>query len=456
MGRVWGCDRVVGDGCRGAGLTDIALNDGQSFAIAEIMTAIRPGDFHLLTGYAGSGKTTLVQHLAKVLSERGVDVVLTAPTHKAVSVLARKLKETGVAIDCLTIHSLLQLTPKPVGDRMIFERKKRANAVTADVVVIDECSMVPADLMRHIRRHLPVSFVLFVGDPAQLPPVGEVASESFSIKSRSHLDTIVRQAAENPILTAAHTIRKSQGFAMNWSWCVSSKAPPMGVFIPRDPDFWMRKGFTSPEFAADPDTFRYLCWTNDRVASVNQKVRQWIYDGTPPTPFMPGERALARAPVFIGDEKTPIISTNEEMTVLTIAPSTFRRRIKEHVGAVAGWVAEFPCWHLEVEKDDGIKVKLDMPRSERSYQKVLHRIKDEAAEARDRWGEFHAIKQSVAQLQNIYAMTVHTSQGSTFRNVFVDIPDIKRRVASNLLEAQQLFYVAATRPSHALVLIGAP
>lgn len=431
------------------------LNEDQSFALAEIFTAIRPGDFHLLTGYAGSGKTTLVQHLAKILNERRVDVVLTAPTHKAVSVLARKLREVDVNVECLTIHALLQLTPKPVGDRMVFERKKRAQPVTADVVVIDECSMVPADMMRHIRRHLPVSFVLFVGDPAQLPPVGEIASESFAIKSRSHLDTIVRQAADNPILSAAHIVRESQGHAMDWSWCVSSKAPPMGVFIPRDPDFWMRKGFTSPEFSEDPDTFRYLCWTNDRVASVNRKVRHWIYGEEPPTPFMPGERALARAPVFLGDEKTPAISTNEEMTVLSIKPSKFRHRLKELEGA-GGWIGEFPCWLIGALKDDGSKVSFNIPRDERSYQKVLHRIKDEAGDARDRWGEFHALKQMIGQLQNIYAMTVHTSQGSTFRNVFVDVPDIKRRVSSNMLEAQQLFYVVLTRASHALVLIGVP
>lgn len=431
------------------------LNDGQSNALAEILTAIKAGDFHLLTGYAGSGKTTLVQHLARICLERRIEIVLTAPTHKAVSVLARKLKELGVNVDCLTIHSLLQLTPKPVGDRMIFERKKRAQPVTADVVVIDECSMVPADLMRHIRRHLPVSFVLFVGDPAQLPPVNEVASESFSVKSRSHLDTIVRQAAENPILAAAHVIRKSQGGVMDWSWCVSSKAPPMGVFIPRDPDFWMRKGFTSPEFAEDPDAFRYLCWTNDRVAAVNRKVRQWIYGCDTPTPFMPGERALARAPIFLGGDKIPAISTNEEMTVVSIEPGGVRQPIKEHKGVLSAWVGEFSSWRMEVLKDDETKVTLDIPREERSYQKVLHRIKDEAGDVRDRWGEFHALRQRIGQLQNIYAMTVHTSQGSTFRNVFVDVADIKRRSGSNILETQQLLYVAATRPSHALVLIGA-
>ena len=58
-------------------------------------------------------------------------------------------------------------------------------------------------------------------------------------------------------------------------------------------------------------------------------------------------------------------------------------------------------------------------------------------------------------MQAIYAMTVHTSQGSTFGHAFVDVGDIRRRERSNLLEMQQLLYVAATRPSQALVLVGA-
>lgn len=175
-----------------------------------------------------------------------------------------------------------------------------------------------------------------------------------------------------------------------------------------------------------------------------------------PVPYEIQQRAWDRAPIFVGDDKIPAISTNEEMTVISIEAGAFRRGIKEHEGVLPGWNADFPCWNLEVLKDDETKVKFVIPRDDRSYQKVLHRIKDEAGDVRERWGEFHALKQRIGQLQNIYAMTVHTSQGSTFRNVFVDVADIKRRVSSNILEAQQLFYVAATRPSHALVLIGAP
>src|SRR3984885_14877039 len=114
--------------------------------------------------------------------------------------------------------------------------------------------MVSEDLYRHIKRHLPNAFVLFVGDPAQLPPVGEVESRTFAIMNRSHLSTIVRQAAGNPILAAAGIIRASQGGLADMSWCAPSAVENKhGIFLPADAAHrWMKKAFTSPEFDADP------------------------------------------------------------------------------------------------------------------------------------------------------------------------------------------------------------
>jgi energy-coupling factor transporter ATP-binding protein EcfA2 len=202
------------------------LTTDQAEALRRIEAAYEPGKSYLLTGHAGSGKTYLMQRLTLNMQAKSRRVILTAPTHKAVGVLARKLAEAEIkSVPCRTIHSVLSLTPKPNTDRMVFARDRDAEPVLADVVVVDECSMVSADLYRHIKLHLPNAFVLFVGDPAQLPPVGEVASETFAIESRSHLTTIVRQAAGNPILAAAGIIRASQGGQADLSWCVSSSNP---------------------------------------------------------------------------------------------------------------------------------------------------------------------------------------------------------------------------------------
>ena len=432
----------------------LALTLDQANALSEIGVAVRAGERHLLTGYAGSGKTTLMQEVARENRRLHRSVVLTAPTHKAVSVLRKKVQQAGlVGVECKTLSSLLSLKPETQGDRQVFTRKKNADPVTEDVVVIDECSMVSAEVMRHIGRHLQQSFTLFVGDPAQLPPIGEVASKSFDTPSHSHLDTIVRQGAGNPVLDAAHAIRRSQGGAMDWTWCCSSKAPPHGVFKPANPETWMRHAFTSSRFGEDPDQFRYLCWTNERVAHVNAKVRRWIYGPDIDQPFMADERALVRAPLI--HDGSILCNTNEEVWVVSIARAMHRFGFEQR-DTVASWTAEVASWEVRLRRDDGQVVVAHLCRDDRTYRRICDRLTDEAADARSRWRDLHAFKSSMIRLENIYAMTVHTSQGSTFTNVFIDVPDIRRRVESNTLEAQQLFYVAATRPTDAIVLVGAP
>jgi exodeoxyribonuclease-5 len=223
--------------------------------------------------------------------------------------------------------------------------------------------------------------------------------------------------------------------------------------MPADAEAWMRKAFTSPEFDADPDRFRYLAWTNERVAEVNRRVRSWRYGDNIPTPFMPGERALIRAPIVI--DGTILFSTNEEARIIDIERGRFRHAIEAAEGC-DGWVAEVPSWRVTLRRDeDGFERDVHMIGDEREFNRVVARITDEASEARQRWKHLHEFKSAMAKLQSIYAMTCHTSQGSTFQNAFVDVADIRRRASSNVLETQQMLYVAATRPSHALVLVGA-
>ena len=439
-------------GPSGARMTPVVLTLDQELALAQIVAAQGGGNHHLLTGYAGSGKTTLMQDVVREFSRQRLDLAVSAPTHKAVAVLRRKLAEAGLAdAPCSTIHKLLGLRVCVDGAGTKLEHSDSSKSVDAQVVIVDECSMLDAELMWHIRQTLGHCFVLFVGDPAQLPPVGEIASNSFGTRSRSHLDTIVRQAAGNPLLDAAHVIRQSQGGPLDWSWCRSAKAPPMGVFVPERPDAWLRHAFMSTAFQADNDAFRYLCWTNERVAEVNLKVRRWLY-GDIEEPFAVGERALLRSPLFVGEVQ--VFSTNEEAKVLAIKASHFSFPF-EKTEAHGSWGAVLASWEVTLEAPGGGGLPVHMARSQRDLDCIDERLRHEAKASPLRWTERFAFNRALARLQSVYALTVHCAQGSTFRTAFVDVGDIRRRAKSNPLECQQLLYVAATRPSESLVLVGA-
>ena len=165
-------------------------------------------------------------------------------------------------------------------------------------------------------------------------------------------------------------------------------------------------------------TFRYLAWTNSRVRQVNEMIRAWRYGANIPTPFMPGESALFRAPVII--DGSIVFANNQEAKVVAIEQSTFTHEIEEADG-VPKWTASLPSWRIVLRDDESVEKAVHMHADEREFQRVIERIKDEAAESRLRWKHLHEFQQSLAQLQSVYCLTVHRSQGSTFQTAFLDL-----------------------------------
>jgi len=150
-----------------------------------------------LFGFAGTGKTTLAKHIAAGVKG---PVVFGAFTGKAALVLRGK----GCA-DAKTIHSLIyRLDEENYGDPT-FILNRDSEVAGADLVIIDECSMVGEELGRDL-----LSFgtkVLVLGDPAQLPPVN---GEGFFTNQRPDfmLTEIHRQARDNPIIAMSQVVRE--------------------------------------------------------------------------------------------------------------------------------------------------------------------------------------------------------------------------------------------------------
>lgn len=444
----------------------VVLNDDQARAKAEISLANAKGNKHLLDGAAGTGKTTVAVEVVKECLANKQTVAVTAPTHKALGVLRDKLRKAGFRegedLNLCTIQSLLSLKPDNDADLAVFKRDKYAQPVLENVVLIDECSMVDSELFGHIERHLSRAFVLFLGDIAQIPPVGEKVSPTFRTRSRSRLTKIMRQDEGNPLLEAAHYIRERQGTDdYDEAWAEQKVVDRRGVFVP---DFgkvpaWVSKAFSRDRFDPDPDSTRYIAWTNRAVDNANAFIREERYgDALLPQPFMPGERVLFRQPLVV--EEQPIFDNSEEAACVWMGPDTFEFRVKGKKG-LDEYTLRIPSWRVHAMRDDGLEVQIHMCSDFDAKQRALSRLADEAIAAqRDgnhkaksvRWRQYHALKNGMADLAPVYALTTHKAQGSTIEAPFVDHDDIDRCGVKNPFEMHRLMYTALTRASRAVIL----
>ncbi len=185
----------------------IILDDLQRTAVVE---AARNG-LLILTGGPGTGKTTTINAIIRFFEAEGMDILLAAPTGRA----AKRMTET-TGYEARTIHRLLEIS-KMSGDfeqKMVFERNE-GNPLEADVIIIDEMSMVDISLMHALLRAITVGTrLILVGDVNQLPSVGPgnvlkdiIDSHNFNVVK---LTKIFRQAFESDIIVNAHKINAGE------------------------------------------------------------------------------------------------------------------------------------------------------------------------------------------------------------------------------------------------------
>jgi exodeoxyribonuclease V alpha subunit len=182
--------------------TGITLADAQRQAITASLTH----GVLVLTGGPGTGKTTVVRGILDVLEQQGLKILLGAPTGRA----AKRLSE-ATDREAKTVHRLLESTGGQEG-APLFLRGGEA-PLEADVIVVDEVSMMDISLMNYFLQAVPDGCrVVLVGDVDQLPAVGPGAVLKDIIRSATvpvvRLTEVFRQAGESMIVMNAHRINR--------------------------------------------------------------------------------------------------------------------------------------------------------------------------------------------------------------------------------------------------------
>ena len=401
-----------------------------------------------IVGEGGTGKSTCVMDIVRQLREAGLKVLLTAPTNKAVKQLEKSARGYGLQMDDVafqTIHSALGLAMLPNEENKRAVRRGKGVFPIFDVVVVDEASMLSKYALHdHLLPEAQVHDVkiLFMGDDMQLPPVKETRSLAFDIFDTFRLTKVERQDEGSGILEVTSALRMAINAGKNY---VAEIPAREGVEVIKAAEFL--KSVVS-QFSADTDLDeqRVLAWRNNRVDEINNAIRRSIY-GKAVARFEVGERVVTGAP--IGDGEVMLLSTDEECIVNAVRESEL---LDEDSGQTfRTWMLVLNPIHAEVSQVFAhVLHEAEEDRYWERLRELATKAKSNPTEARIHWARYHKFKDLFASIRYCYCITVHRSQGSTYRRVFVDVNDIlSNRIRK---ERQSLLYVAYSRPSQQLVI----
>ncbi len=424
----------------------------------------------ILRGYAGTGKTTVVQSLVEVLPLIGKKTVLLAPTGRAAKVLANYTKRQAN-----TIHRKIYLAH--TNKDGLINLKMQTNYHKHTLFIVDEASMIQHAMSAEgalfsARNLLDDLFqfvysgencrMLFIGDAAQLPPVGLDRSPALDIdflKNAYHLSIdsveltqVVRQASESGILVNATAIRQQvQEQKLTFPMFSVTGFPDIQRLSGSD----LEEALNSAYSGRERENNAVICRSNKRANIYNREIRRRIL-------FLEEEistgdylMVVKNNYFWLPEESTAGFIANGDIIELVRI-----RKIEEMYGfRFADVTIRFIDYPDEKELD--VKIILDtlmsesaaLPQSEnnRLYQSVLEDYSD-VTRKRERMEKvktnpcFNAL-----QVKFAYALTCHKTQGGQWDTVFIDQGYLNDKMLN--VEFLRWLYTAVTRATKKLYLI---
>lgn len=375
----------------------------------------------IITGGPGTGKTTTINMIIKFFEEEGMDILLAAPTGRAAK---RMTEATGV--EAQTIHRLLELNGGPdnndVSVAMRFERNNE-NPLEADVIIIDEMSMVDMFLMNALLKAVAVGTrLILVGDINQLPSVGPgnvlkdiIRSERFNVVK---LTKIFRQENLSDIVLNAHKINEGQMISLD------NKSRDF-LFVKR----------------TDANAI-----INAMITLVREKLPKYVesdaFDVQVMTPMRKGMLGVERLNQILQQFLNPKSPEKEEKEC---GDGLFRQGDKV-MQVKNNYQTE---WEVRgrsgvvIEKGTGIfNGDTGIIRTINNYTELMEVEFDE--------GKFvtYSFKQ-LDELELAYAVTIHKSQGSEYPAVVIPLLNGPRQLMN-----RNLLYTAVTRAKRCVCIVG--
>lgn len=423
--------------------------------------------FFTLAGHAGTGKTTL---LKKIIEENRMHLIVSAPTHKAKKVIMRMTRQEGE-----TLHTLLGLRPDLDLDDFNpndpkFNPIAEIRIATYNFVIIDEASMINEDLFNMIKDSIKGwnTKVLFVGDPAQIPPIGEKLSIVFNgvIDDIHELTQVMRQEDGNPLFPIYDALRNN----LNVQWGgfervtkINSKGEGV-IFTDNKRKFrkLLLEKFNSVEFAKDGEFVKLIAWRNDTVMASNHIIREGIFGKNVPF-LVNGDVLTAYRSVRAKNQLFNIIDNSADYYVTNVS-----KRIQNEFDL---WGHKITLRETMVDSEFKFKTVFIVDHTDHDnlhqYAEIHDTLKEIAKANKKKWKEYYRFRREsllmvkidhfkngearhqseiiVKDLDYGYALTCHKVQGSTYTHVFVLEDDIS--INKKIKERNQIKYVALTRPT---------
>ena len=242
-------------------MDNIILNNKQEEALKLAVARYNLGmPYTVISGYAGSGKSTLIKFIIAALNLPPEEIAFVAYTGKAANVLKNK----GCP-NATTAHKLLYYAKRTKEGFFVFEPKERLDA-DYKLIVVDEVSMLPESMWNQLLSHH--VYVLACGDPGQLSPPRDTAAPILQ-KPHVFLDEIMRQAQESAIIRLSMHIREGKDFRLFPT--VSGEVriiPSKHMFYDEDVTLLQAS--------------QIICGTNEERNRINTRVRQLMGKGELP------------------------------------------------------------------------------------------------------------------------------------------------------------------------------